>query len=111
MYINKYSIYIYMYIVCTTHQYTHTHPHSHTHTHTHTQILIEWGCNIYIRTLRGELGFDCVKNADIRTALTARHDYLAKMIPRIIGGDTELLRKLVSDHKDGTQKFASLRSR
>ena len=75
------------------------------------QILLEWGCDVHIRTLRGEVAFDCIKNLELRLALISRHDALVKIIPRIVEGDTDLLRTLVNDHKNGIHKFASLRSR
>ncbi|XP_070560695.1 uncharacterized protein [Ptychodera flava] len=75
------------------------------------QLLVEWGANVHMKNNQSRTAFDLVRNDELKTFLTEYYEHLTASIPKLMDGDTYLLKQLVDDHVLGIQTFASLRSR
>ncbi|XP_064635397.1 uncharacterized protein LOC135492725 [Lineus longissimus] len=74
-------------------------------------LLIEWGCDVHIKSIRGTAPLEAIKNDEFRHHLTSVYEHYTQVVPKVMEGDTELLAKLVRDHVLGVQEFSNLRSR
>ncbi|XP_022088281.1 uncharacterized protein LOC110977993 isoform X2 [Acanthaster planci] len=75
------------------------------------ELLVEWGTNIYVKNKQGRTAFDVVRSDEQKNTIVEYYDHLQACIPKLMRGDTQLLKKLVEDHVSGVLRFASLRSR
>ncbi|XP_071809537.1 uncharacterized protein [Asterias amurensis] len=75
------------------------------------ELLVEWGTNIYIKNKQSRTAFDVVRSDEQKNMIVEYYDHLQSCIPKLMRGDTQLLKKLVEDHVTGVKGFASLRSR
>ncbi|XP_077994506.1 uncharacterized protein LOC144448226 [Glandiceps talaboti] len=75
------------------------------------QLLVEWGANVYMKNNQSRTAFDLVRNDELKVFLIEYYDHLTKYVPKLMDGNTDLLKLLVEDHVTGLRTFASLRSR
>ncbi|XP_067933694.1 uncharacterized protein [Watersipora subatra] len=75
------------------------------------RLLIEWGCNVNVRGIRGNTAFESIKNDEFREDLTRKYERLATAVPKITDGDIDALKSLIKDHVSGVSSFCTLRSR
>ena len=73
--------------------------------------MIEWGCNVNIRSVRGTTAFESIKNDELRDHLTAKYERFSAMVPKITEGDIETLKLLIKEHVSGIEPLCTLRSR
>lgn len=73
--------------------------------------MIEWGCNVNMRSLRGMTAFETIKNDEFKNHLEALYERFAELVPKIMDGDTEALKQVVKEHISGEHPLCTLRSR
>ncbi|XP_060562776.1 uncharacterized protein LOC132722318 isoform X2 [Ruditapes philippinarum] len=73
--------------------------------------LIEWGCDVHSKNVKGQTVLETIKNDDFKRNLMELYDFYSDCVPKIMGGDMNLLDQVVADHASGAQEFCCLRSR
>ncbi|XP_074660681.1 uncharacterized protein LOC141913126 [Tubulanus polymorphus] len=74
-------------------------------------LLIEWGCDINVKNIGRHTAFETVKNDEFKLFLTALYNHYSSVVPKIMAGDTELLAKVVRQHKLNIKPLCKLQSR
>uniref|UniRef100_A0A8C5QFC1 Uncharacterized protein n=1 Tax=Leptobrachium leishanense TaxID=445787 RepID=A0A8C5QFC1_9ANUR len=72
------------------------------------QLLIEWGCRVPVEK---PIDVNSKKDRDLRSYCKGYSERWRSIVPQVIEGNSEILKKLVDDHKNGLEVLASLRSR
>lgn len=75
------------------------------------QLLIEWGCNVNLRSVRGSTAFEGIKNDEFRGHLMTKYERFSAIVPKITEGDVETLKLMVKEHVSGIETLCTLRSR
>ncbi|XP_053383962.1 uncharacterized protein LOC123536322 isoform X2 [Mercenaria mercenaria] len=73
--------------------------------------LIEWGCDVHSKNVKGQTVLETIKNDDFKRFLMVLYDYYSECVPKIMGGDMQLLDQVIADHASGAKEFCCLRSR
>ncbi|KAH9518688.1 hypothetical protein Btru_005988 [Bulinus truncatus] len=74
-------------------------------------LLIEWGCDVHIKNLKGFSPFDAAKSIEFQIFLTDLYEYYSSIVPKIMMGDEEFMTEIIKNHETGCKTFCSLRSR
>ncbi|ESO91608.1 hypothetical protein LOTGIDRAFT_233395 [Lottia gigantea] len=74
-------------------------------------ILIEWGCDVHIKNNRGQTPIESAKNDDFKQYLVELYTHYSEMVPRIMNGDMELLKKVIKEQEVSGDQFHSIQSR
>ena len=75
------------------------------------QYLIEWGCDVLSKNIKGQSILETIKNDDFKQYAMDIYDYYSHIVPRIMNGDMELLDQVLADHISKKREFCCLRSR
>ena len=75
------------------------------------QYLIEWGCDVMTKNIKGQSILETIKNDDFKQYAMDIYDYYSHIVPRIMNGDMELLDQVLADHISKKREFCCLRSR
>lgn len=73
--------------------------------------LIEWGCDIHNKNVKGQTVLETIRNDDFKRFLMELYEYYSRVVPKIMGGDMTLLDEVIADHASGAKEFCCLRSR
>ncbi|KAH3877689.1 uncharacterized protein LOC127872130 isoform X2 [Dreissena polymorpha] len=74
-------------------------------------LLVEWGCNVHSKNVRGQSVLETIKNEDFKRYLMDLYEHYSDIVPRIMNGDMKLLDQVIADHAAGLREFCCLRSR
>ncbi|XP_063302209.1 ankyrin repeat domain-containing protein 27-like [Pelobates fuscus] len=77
------------------------------------QLLIEWGCSLPAKNIKGQkdLNVNLNHDQDLRDYCKSYSEMWQSIVPQVIQGNIESIKKIVEDHTNGLQVMASLRSR
>ncbi|XP_052800686.1 uncharacterized protein LOC128231667 isoform X4 [Mya arenaria] len=74
-------------------------------------LLIEWGCDVHSRNVKGQSVLETTKNDDFKRYLMNLYEHYSNIVPKIMNGDMALLDRVIAKHASGQQEFCCLRSR
>ncbi|CAL1541164.1 unnamed protein product [Lymnaea stagnalis] len=74
-------------------------------------LLLEWGCDVHCRNLKGLSPFEAVKNDEFRQFLVDLYEHYSATVPKIMKGSKEVMEQAIRDHRSGERQFCSLHSR
>ncbi|XP_013397902.1 uncharacterized protein LOC106164510 [Lingula anatina] len=74
-------------------------------------LLVECGCDVNKRSIKGLTAFETVKNDELKDYLIEAYEHYSDVVPKIMAGDLEVLEEVVKDHITGVRQLNSLRSR
>ncbi|KAK3602636.1 hypothetical protein CHS0354_034226 [Potamilus streckersoni] len=75
------------------------------------QYLIEWGCDVHCKNVKNQSPFETTKNEEFKRLLIDTYEHYSDIVPKIMGGDMEMLNQCIRHHVSEIQPFVCLRSR
>jgi len=75
------------------------------------QLLMEWGADLQKKNRSGKTALDLLRHAELKEFFKKKSNDMAATLPRIIAGDRKALLHVIKEHRLGSNRFASLRSR
>ncbi|XP_019625385.1 PREDICTED: uncharacterized protein LOC109470757 [Branchiostoma belcheri] len=75
------------------------------------QLLLEWGADVNAKNFRCMTALEGLRSDELKDNLTAVTSYLTSIVPKIMEGDMQTLKRVVQDHVMGVHHFADLSSR